>query len=49
MNWKPNTPWYEKPPLFMWMMAGFMNILDFSSLPSLPEEYLDPRNWEFRL
>ena len=23
--------------------------LDFSTLPSLPEEYLDPRNWEFRL
>lgn len=31
-QWKPNIPWYEKPPLYMWMMAGFMKILDFTSL-----------------
>lgn len=25
-------PWYEKPPLFMWMQAGFMEVLGFTSL-----------------
>lgn len=25
-------PWYEKPPLFMWIQSGFMSILGFSSL-----------------
>lgn len=26
------TGWFEKPPLYMWMMSGFMNILGFNSL-----------------
>lgn len=25
-------PWYEKPPLYMWMEAGFMKVLGFTSL-----------------
>ncbi|MBW6441311.1 glycosyltransferase family 39 protein [Patescibacteria group bacterium] len=25
------TGWFEKPPLYMWMMSGFMNILGFNS------------------
>jgi len=31
-QWQPNQPWYEKPPLFMWLMAGFMNLLDVTNL-----------------
>ena len=27
MVWKQGHIWYEKPPLYMWMMAGFMQVL----------------------
>lgn len=30
-NWIPGKVWYEKPPLFMWMVAGFMKLLGYSS------------------
>jgi hypothetical protein len=30
-NWVPGKVWYEKPPLFMWMMAGAMKLMGFSS------------------
>ena len=29
-NWKPGVIWYEKPPLFMWMMGGAMNLFGVS-------------------
>jgi len=36
-TWKQHQPWYEKPPLYMWMSAGFMQILGFAELaPRLP-------------
>lgn len=31
-TWKLNSFWYEKPPLFMWFMAFFMNFIGFNSL-----------------
>lgn len=31
-NWKVLVPWYEKPPLYMWLMAGFMKVFGVSSL-----------------
>lgn len=27
MEWVPGKAWYEKPPLLIWLMAGFMNLL----------------------
>ncbi len=30
-NWIPGKVWYEKPPLFMWMVAGAMKLIGFSS------------------
>ncbi len=27
MYWKPNKVWYEKPPLYMWLMAGAMKVI----------------------
>jgi 4-amino-4-deoxy-L-arabinose transferase-like glycosyltransferase/O-antigen ligase len=29
-RWIPDRIWYEKPPLFMWMMAGMMQLFDIS-------------------
>ena len=26
-EWKPLAVWYEKPPLYMWMMSGFISVL----------------------
>lgn len=31
-NWIPGTVWFEKPPLFMWLMAASMKVLGVSSL-----------------
>jgi len=31
-RWVPNEVWYEKPPLYMWFTAAFMNVLGFGSL-----------------
>lgn len=31
-QWFPLKVWYEKPPLYMWFAAGFMNILGFTEL-----------------
>ncbi|HLD50877.1 MAG TPA: glycosyltransferase family 39 protein [Patescibacteria group bacterium] len=31
-TWKEGIVWYEKPPLYMWLMALFMNIGGFTSL-----------------
>lgn len=34
-------PWYEKPPLFIWMQAGFMEVLGFTSFAAkLPSAIL---------
>lgn len=30
--WLGTTPWYEKPPLYMWLMAFLMNMGGFTSL-----------------
>ena len=36
-NWIPGKVWYEKPPLYMWVSAGFMKLLGFASwAPKLP-------------
>jgi len=32
MFWKRNIIWYEKPPLMMWMMSFFMNLMGPTSL-----------------
>lgn len=32
MNWKTGVIWYEKPPLYMWLMAFSMKLLGFTSL-----------------
>jgi 4-amino-4-deoxy-L-arabinose transferase-like glycosyltransferase len=40
-SWRDGKVWYEKPPLYMWMMAGFMNLLGFESLAArLPSAIL---------
>jgi len=31
-RWIPDRVWYEKPPLYMWMVAGLMKYLGFSSI-----------------
>jgi 4-amino-4-deoxy-L-arabinose transferase-like glycosyltransferase len=31
-TWRDGKVWYEKPPLYMWMMSGMMNLLGFGSL-----------------
>lgn len=31
MKWQPDKPWYEKPPLYMWLMAFSMKLFDFTS------------------
>lgn len=30
MNWLPNTVWYEKPPMHMWLMSFSMNVFGIS-------------------
>jgi 4-amino-4-deoxy-L-arabinose transferase-like glycosyltransferase len=30
-HWLPGKVWYEKPPLFMWLMAAAMKLIGFSS------------------
>ncbi|HSX39791.1 MAG TPA: glycosyltransferase family 39 protein [Candidatus Saccharimonadales bacterium] len=30
--WVPSIVWYEKPPFYMWLEAGFMGILGFNAL-----------------
>lgn len=30
--WKPTIVWYEKPPLYMWLVAGFMQLLGINEL-----------------
>jgi 4-amino-4-deoxy-L-arabinose transferase-like glycosyltransferase len=32
MEWIPGKVWFEKPPLLMWIMAGFMNLFGISEL-----------------
>lgn len=31
MRWQPGVPWYEKPPLFMWLMAASMSVFGANS------------------
>ncbi|MFC1756059.1 glycosyltransferase family 39 protein [Patescibacteria group bacterium] len=41
MYWRSSDIWFEKPPLMMWLMAGFMKLLGFSSLAArLPSAIL---------
>ncbi len=30
-RWHDSYPWYEKPPLYMWLMAGLMKVFGYSS------------------
>jgi 4-amino-4-deoxy-L-arabinose transferase-like glycosyltransferase len=39
--WVPAKVWFEKPPLYMWLMAGFMKLLGFTELAArLPSALL---------
>jgi 4-amino-4-deoxy-L-arabinose transferase-like glycosyltransferase len=39
-NWIPGKVWYEKPPLFMWMMTGTMKLVGVSSFAAkLPSAF----------
>lgn len=41
LHWRDSNPWFEKPPLYMWLSAGLMSMFGFSSLTSrLPSAIL---------
>jgi len=31
-KWHTSNPWFEKPPLYMWLAGGFMKLLGYTSL-----------------